>query len=344
MLDPGRRTARAGERLRAWTFASLIAAVVALLALPPVASNAAPSRHHRAAPPRHRSWGPPESTLSRYMHTVNPVRTHRLGCVLGRRVRHHHESPDALVVLAYGAPMHLHGRYGASTYGHFANTRKIGAAAVAYGRGFAACLRGSRGHLTLAVGTSNFGPEVTNRHGRIWASMVNRANHSLRSWGIARTVAVDGADDIEPGWRGPVATRSWIAGYKAVTRTPYFNFGGAAACPPFGWCQGNWTTEDVWYAAWGSGLARPLPEIYSNTGSNALEWYRLSLYSYLAHGERMDFAGAMSQLQSCWDSHDRCAGIRNPPQRSWSQLWHVLNHDPRTAQPLRYVTNISWQN
>jgi hypothetical protein len=157
-------------------------------------------------------------------------------------------------------------------------------------------------------------------------------------------VVVTGGNDIEPGWRGPDVTRRWIRGYKSVTSTPYFNFGGAAGCPPIGFCQGDWTIEDIWYAAWGSGVALPLPEIYSSTGSNAEQWYRLSLYSYKAHGQRMDIAGVMSQLQSCWDQHDRCRGIRNPPNKSWSQLWHALNKDPRTAQPLRFSTNITWQN
>ena len=76
--------------------------------------------------------------------------------------------------------------------------------------------------------------------------------------GLLRSVTVAGGDDIEPGWRGPAATRAWIRGYRSVTRTPYYDFGGAAGCPPIGWCQGHWRMEDVWYAAWVSGLARPL--------------------------------------------------------------------------------------
>ena len=188
------------------------------------------------------------------MHTVDPRRTHRLGCELGRRVHHGHERTDSLVVLAYGSPMHRHGRYGASLFGHFASSRRIGVAAVSFGRGFASCLHRTHGHLTLAVGTSNYGSGVTNRHGRIWASMVNRANHVLHGWALGRLVTVAGGNDIEPGWRGPEATRHWINGYRAVTSTPYYNFGGAADCPPIGFCQGDWTIEDVWYAAWGSGV------------------------------------------------------------------------------------------
>jgi hypothetical protein len=303
--------------------------------------------HDTRAQPHHRpvaTAGAPSATWSRYMTTVDTHRMGRLGCDLGTRIHSGHETPDSLVVLAFGMPMHHKGRFGASLFGHFANSKKIGASAVAYGRGFGRCLRGTQGHLTLSVGTSNYGRDVTFRHGRIWASLVNRANHVLGSWGLADTVVVTGGNDIEPGWRGPDVTRRWIRGYKSVTSTPYFNFGGAAGCPPIGYCEGDWTIEDIWYAAWGSGVALPLPEIYSRTGSNAEQWYRLSLYSYKAHGQRMDIAGVMSQLQSCWDQHDRCLGIRNPPNKSWSQLWHALNKDPRTAQPLRFSTNISWQN
>jgi len=310
----------------------------------------APHRVPRHAPPlpQHArpAWsaGAPEATWSRYMTTVDQLRMRRLGCDLGQRVRGGHEPDDSLVVLAFGMPMHHKGRFGASLFGHFANSRKIGGAAVAFGRGFGECLGESPGHLTLSIGTSNYGRDVTYRHGRIWGSMVNRANGILRSWGLADTVSVHGGNDIEPGWRGPKATRRWIRGYKSVTSTPYFNFGGAGGCPPAGYCEGDWTIEDIWYAAWGSGVAIPLPEIYSPTGTNAEQWYRLSLWSYKTHGERMDIAGAMSQRQSCWDTHDRCFGIRNPPNRSWSQLWHALNKDPRTAQPLRFSTNISWRN
>ena len=365
MWNPGHRTDRKQGRLRAWGLGASVVALVAAVAAQGLEASASvgrrdPGAHaHRGsssrpeghlgsgAHPEHRrlEWaGAPDATWSRYMSTVDRRRMRRLGCDLARRIRAGGESHDALVVLAFGMPMLHRGRFGASLFGHFANSRKIGGAAVAYARGFGACLRNAEGHLTLSVGTSNYGRDVTHRHGRNWGSMVNRANRVLKTWGIADTVTVAGGNDIEPGWRGPEATRRWIRGYASVTSTPYYNFGGAAGCPPIGFCQGDWTIEDIWYAAWGSGVAVPLPEIYSNTGSNAEQWYRLSLYSYKAHGERMDIAGAMSQLQSCWDSHDRCRGIRNPPNRSWSQLWHALNRDPRTAQPLRFSTNISWQN
>jgi hypothetical protein len=279
------------------------------------------------------------------MSTVDPGRVERMGCGLGQGVRSGRERGDLLVVLAFGRPMHHKGRFGASIFdGRFANSMKIGWAIEAYARGFADCVASRPAHLTLAAGTSNFGPDVSYRHGRVWGEMVNRVNRYLRSHGFSGAVTAAGADDIEPNWRGPVVTRRWIHGYASITRTPYYNFGGAAGCPPIGWCQGGWTMEDIWYAAWGSGVAVPLPEIYAHTGSNAAQWHALSLYSVQHHGRRMDIAGAMSQLQGCRDQHDPCTGIKNSPHRAWSQLWHALNADPRTAQPLRYSTDISWRN
>jgi len=173
--------------------------------------------------------------------------------------------------------------------------------------------------------------------------LVERVNAWLADRGLSRRVRAFGANDIEPGWRGPAATRRWIRGYATRTRVPYFDFGGAAGCPPYRRCLGDWTVEDVWYAAWGSRLAIPLPEMYAESGINARQWYRLSLYSYLEHGERMHIAGVMSQAGAC-AGHRDCAGLRNRPDDAFAQLYRALNSDRRTAQPLRWVTDITWRN
>jgi len=120
--------------------------------------------------------------------------------------------------------------------------------------------------------------------------------------------------------------------------------GDAAGCPPRGDCAGVWTPEDVWFVSWGARTAWPLPQIYTLSGSMAQQWYHLSLYSYQHHGSRMDIAGAMTQIQSCRDTHDRCRGMSNHPAQGWTQLWRALNRDPRTAQPLRFLTDIAWRN
>ncbi|MDP9341793.1 MAG: hypothetical protein M3Q23_06750 [Actinomycetota bacterium] len=268
-----------------------------------------------------------------------------LGCGLGQRARAGSESPDAVVVLDFGMPMHHKGRFGASLFdGVFRNTLFIASAVESYAAGFVRCSRGSNAHLELAAGTSNYGPDVSYKHGRLWGAMVNRANAWLRERWLAKRVHVAGANDIEPGWDGPGITREWIHSYASIANSPYYYYGGAAGCPPYAQCIGGWTMEDVWYAAWGSGVAVPLPEIYANSGANAAQWYTLSLYSYQHHGKRMDIAGAMTQIQSCRDSHDNCRGMSNHPAAGWSQLWLALNKDSRTAQPLRFLTDIAWRN
>jgi hypothetical protein len=279
------------------------------------------------------------------MSTVDRSRLAEIGCGLGRRARAGSESPDALVVLDFGMPMHHKGRFGSSLFGGpFRNMLFIAGAVESYAAGYVRCSRGAGTHLELAAGTSNFGPFVTYKHGRLWGAMVNRANAWLRERWLAKRVHIAGADDIEPGWDGPAVTRQWIRGYASIANSPYYDYGGAAGCPPYSHCIGNWTMEDVWYAAWGSGVALPLPEIYANTGVNAEQWYRLSLYGYQHHGKRMVIAGVMTQIQSCRDSHDRCRGMSNHPGAGWSQLWLALNRDPRTAQRLRFLTDIAWKN
>lgn len=276
-------------------------------------------------------------------HSSGP-RSRWLGCRLGSRVRRGIESRDALVILDYGMPVRRRGRFGASVFRSFRDTHAIRWSAAQYALGYARCSRGTRSHLELGIGTSNFGPDVTYRHGRVWAGMVDHVNWWLRRRGLADSVTAAGANDIEPGWRGPGPTRRWVRGYRSATSTPYYNYGGAAGCPPYPGCLGAWTIEDVWWVSWGSGIALPLPEIYAGSGINAEQWYRLGLYSVRAHGERMHFAGAMSQLDSCATSDDPCTGVRNSPDKAWAQLHHALNRDPRTAQPLRWATDITWRS
>jgi hypothetical protein len=240
--------------------------------------------------------------------------------------------------------MKSHGRWGASLFGRFRRTYRIRHGAQAYARGYVDCLGHRPGHLELGMGTTNYGSHVGFRHGRAWARMVNRANAWARERRIRWRVHFAGANDIETGWRGPRVTRQWIRGYAEVARSPYYNFGAAGGCPPYGSCIGDWTTRDVWYAAWGSGVARPVPEIYANSGVNAEQWYRLSLYSVRHHGKPIHFAGVMTQKRSCLDERDPCWGISNHPKAGWHQFSHALNRDRRTAQRLRFVTDITWRN
>jgi hypothetical protein len=87
----------------------------------------------------------------------------------------------------------------------------------------------------------------------------------------------------------------------------------------------------------------PLPEIYTNSGSQARQWYRLSLYSYLRHGRAMVIAGVLSQLRACKQSTtDPCTGMNNTPSAAWKQLAGLLNRDRRTAQAVRWATDVGY--
>ena len=99
----------------------------------------------------------------------------------------------------------------------------------------------------------------------------------------------------------------------------------------------------MWWVAWGSGLGIPLPEIYAENGVNARQWYQLSLYGYREHREPMHIAGVLSQAGACV-GHTDCGGIGNRPKEAFAQLYRALNADPRTAQPLKWVTDITWRS
>jgi hypothetical protein len=265
-----------------------------------------------------------------------------LGCGQGRVARADGRE-DGIAVLAFGKPLRVEGTYGVSVFGPgFASVDEVERAATAYAQGYVRCAGTGGPPLVMAVGTSNFGDQVTFEHGRAWALMVDAVNERLVRLGASQVVEAAGASDLELGWNSPTVTRRWVDGYGSVARWPYYDFGEALACPPAGPCHGRWTQDDVWYVAWGAPFARPLPEIYSDDGVMAAQWYRLSLYSYLHHGNRMTIAGAVSQDRACSQTSTGCDGLANAPSDAWTQLWVALNSDPRTAQPLPWSTDFGW--
>jgi hypothetical protein len=289
--------------------------------------------------------GPPHVAMSHYLRTASPGRLQRLGCLEGRRIRALNEVPDAMVVLAFGRPLRRQARWGASLFGdRFHSAEVIREAAHAYALGYRRCNgRRTKTRLLVALGTSNYGRGVTFRHGRAWARMVNEANERLQKEGLAPKVTFAGASDIELGWNGPTVSKRWVRGYDSAAKWPFYNFGDAAGCPPRGNCLGEWKQRDVWYVSWGTASAWPLPQIYTESGSMAQQWYQLSLYSFRRHGVHMTIVGALSQRRACRQSDDSCWGMNNSPIRAWRQLQRLLNGDPRTAQRLRWLTDLRWE-
>jgi hypothetical protein len=284
----------------------------------------------------------PSVAFSQYMKTARTDVLGRLGCGEGRRLAGSGQD-NAIVILAFGRPMRHHRVFGASLFGvAFASTGAVERAAEAYAAGYLRCSPPKAPHLHVAIGTSNFGPGVTYRHGAAWAGMVNSANDWLEDRGLDRRIEFAGANDIELGWNGPGVSRAWVRGYDSAAEWPFYDYGDAAGCPPRGRCIGAWTQEDLWYVAWGARSAWPLPQIYTPTGSMAREWFQLSLYSYRRHGSRMTLAGALAQHMACRQSSDPCRGMNNSPAQAWRQLNRLLNSDLRTAQELRWLSDFRW--
>jgi len=304
-----------------------------------------PSAHLASSflPPSSR--GIPAVASSQYLRTTSPPRLRALGCSEARQLDRR-KIDDALVVLAFGRPRSLHGLWGTTIFGGgFQSTWKIQVAAQSFAVGFWNCTPGSSPiHLRVAIGTSNFGPQVTYQHGMTWGRMVNAANAWLWWRGYQRRFDFAGADDIELAWNRPGPSKRWVQGYGSVAESPYFDYGDAADCPPVGRnCLGSWTPEDVWYVSWGAPAAWPLPQVYTPRGTMARQWHWLSLYSYRHHGIRMTIVGALSQKKACVQSHDPCRGMNNSPRTAWRQLYESLNRDPRTAQTLPWLTDIRWE-
>jgi hypothetical protein len=289
--------------------------------------------------------GRPQPATSYYMKTVSPRILQRRGCRIAHGTKAGRQPAEALVVLAFGRPRHTKGRYGASLFGvRFASTKAIRRAGVAFAKGFLRCTRKESGAtLRLALGTSNYGRRVGKLHGRDWALMVNRANETLALRGWRSRVTIVGAIDIELSWNGPKKSKAWVRGYDSANRWPYYNFGDAADCPPYGRCAGGWTMKDVWYVSWGATPAHPLPQIYTGTGSMARQWFNIALYSYREHRSHMSIAGVMSQRGACRDSRDPCRGMNNSPSQAWKQLVGLLNRHPATKQRPQFATDIRWR-
>ena len=288
----------------------------------------------------------PGTSTSYYLKTTRPKTLDAMGCSFAKGVNAGSQPHDALVVMALGRPMLRRGAYGVSLFGvHFATTSEVRNAGVAFATGFRRCVSSKKStSLRVVLGTSNYGSRVSFAHGKAWAGMVNVANRDMVERGWGDQVDFAGGTDIELSWNGPKTSRAWVQGYDSVNEWPYYNFGDAAMCPPYGRCAGAWTMEDVWYVSWGAPPAIPLPQVYTGSGSMAKQWYNVGLYSQKTHGSHMAFAGVMSQRTACEQSADSCRGMNNGPRRAWRQLSYLLNSRRETAQRLRWSTDIAWHH
>lgn len=295
--------------------------------------------------------GAPPWTISRYMSTVNQTTLYDLGCKLGTHDRDTAGTQDNVVILFFGRPAYQNMTYGTILYSNtFATLAQIEAAAEQYGRGYWVCTGGDTAStLRLVVGTSNYGPQVTTGHGSAFAQMVNNVGNWFYNNGYSSQATVAGGNDMEMDWNSPSVTRAWVDAYDSANTYSLYNFGDAGGCRQSGTtatpgqCNNGWTQEDVWYISWGASPDWPLPQIYRTDGAMANQWQQISLYSFLAHGGRMTILGSLTQFYDCADPA-WCPGTNNRPEAGWKQLYDKLNSDSRTAQSLRWSTDITDNN
>jgi hypothetical protein len=267
-----------------------------------------------AAPPA------PPATTSRYMSTVDSTTVKNEGIAQGQA------GESGVIVLDFGQPQYGGGVYGTWLFNStFAPISSIEGAADRFLDGFF-YNSPSNVYIHLAVGTSNDFGYTSTGHGQAWAQMVNRVGTYLNTPPTyAGKETVDGASDMETGWSNASLTRAWADGYNSAHNYPYYDYGDAGGCPPYGTCY-PWTQEDVYYVSWGVAPAWPLPEIYYS--SLAAQWYQMSLYAYTYHGSKMLILGSLT------------GGGSNTAAQGWSQLYDALNADSRTAWTPTWSTNI----
>ncbi|GAB2489466.1 hypothetical protein GCM10027063_33470 [Promicromonospora xylanilytica] len=291
----------------------------------------------------------PPSHASYYISVQDTGWAYDTGCTMGTRDANRSGTQTTVVVLAFGkttlssSGVHLLSYFG-GTDRRFSAARQM---VVAMGKGYDACTGAdTASRLRIGLGTNNTpGSALTAAAGAALATAAKNAAADLASYPQATAW---GANDFE-AWGSTsglnAQSRTWLNGYNGVSgRRPLVNFGSADGCPTTsvpsaGSCNPGLTADTIWYLST-SGAARPLPEIYTTSGSQAKQWKYLSLYAY-ARGAKLTFPGVMSQRGAC--EQRGCTGTDNTPAASWLQLNEQVDGDSRTATDPGAPTSIYWQ-
>ncbi|NMB69434.1 MAG: hypothetical protein GYA20_11810 [Chloroflexi bacterium] len=313
---------------------------------------------------------PANYSVSYYVQTTSSLEAYNYGCALGRTDRDLPGTQDRLVILDFGQPWYENGQYGTIIFRidgvgefYFASMTTVREFAKNFAAGYWNCTGSDKlSHLTLGIGTSNYlGADVDApmknyerlyTHGKLWAQMVLEVNSWLVSTGYVSQVYVTGANDIEPNWATAAFTKKWVQGFDENDQSSaiYYDYGSCDGCPQsydpnianWPYMPSDWWVEDRWYVAWGVQPAWVVPEIYTNSGSLANQWYVLSKYARRFKGARIDFSGVMTQTGAC-AQRGGCSSTDNTPQEAWNQLWSRTYADPDTRMLLLpWMTDIRY--
>jgi hypothetical protein len=209
------------------------------------------------------------------------------------------------------------------------------------------CWGGATKPLTLVVGTTTSGGQVTNEAGVNFARVVDDVARAVA--GRSGHVTILAGNDIELGYVGPKAARAWVDGYHATSKRSLVNYGDLAGCPhnrlPVGGDCGTrefpeWSAEDVWYVT-GHPNTLNFPGIYVITGVQARQWQYLSRYGVARHGRPLKFLGVLSQIAACQERP--CSRwTRNSSDAAWRQLRTAIATDPALGSPDLAVSDMAW--
>ena len=289
---------------------------------------------------------PYAQTRSYYMARNSAGAATQLGCANGDK--------SGRMTLFFGAPTVARGGYGATAWGapdmHLWDIENTIKNVI---RGYAYCRRSPNYRLLIGVGTSNSGIDARSAawrqaHGYAWATSVR----ALAAWanyyypGIAQ---VYGAWDFEPSWSSFPSADNWMHGYDSRPgRQLVFVNASADGCSTTkadnNACNNGWNQQRVWHLAWQHDPSLPIPQIYTNSGTQARQWKLIDLWATANTGDGMYFYGTLTQSGACRQVGG-CSGTSNTPHQAHDQLLWWLRSDSRTTQPsLQTMMDVSWNS
>lgn len=293
---------------RTWLFFGSLCAVLALVAAGTTTFLSA-----------HAAVTAPHSTVSHYESTTSSTTLYNQGCSAAH-------GPSGVVVLDFGEPQNLgNGVYGTFDFGsHTISDTAIMHAAANFALGVWKCRSASSHFITMAIGTSNFGPSVSSNAGAAWGKMVNAVESFIVNSKYNTRVGADGAIDAETEWNSFSVTSSFVNGYNhANSHRWLWDYGDDT--------PGHWSSYDVWYVSYGAGNERPLPEIYFNADATQ-DWAAVARWA-CSTGRHMSFEGAMAEAVSG----------QNTPTQAFDDMYNALGTNSCTRSDrstMHVVTDI----
>jgi hypothetical protein len=294
----------------------------------------------------------PPNSVSYYVTGYSTSWAYNAGCSLGQLDLNRAGTQRSIAILEFGA-MYFSSSSGWMMTAYSGSDMTISSARAMvqeFGHGYWVCTGSDLGSTVyVGLGTNNSAGTITWSAGLALAQEARTAWDTMDSnWPQSHGM---GANDFESWGQGSslsTASNNWIDGYNSYSNKVFFvNCGSADGCPTSSIpsatsCNPGLPAETIWRVSW-SGIAWPLPEIYTTTGSQAKQWKYLSLYSYTNHGGKLSFAqGLVTQYGAC-QQVGGCSGTNNTPSAGWDQLNTQLDSDSRTAENPGPPTDISWK-